>query len=357
MADRLRDDLVRQGLAPGTRLQPLRELARAYEVSYVTAHRAVQLLQQTGLLEARAGDGIYLVSAPRAPETIQRESATRTIGVVQPFWVSDFGAAAIQRVIRGLLEPCDTRQWRVELIYSSREEEAHPDFVSKILDRGVNGVAWLRPLMPHRMNLMRLADRGVDVVTCGRRMKDLPIANVSEDYEDIARKVVAWALERDRCNFGLLSAALAGDSLDPYSEDLLTAFRAELAKHKLDLPMHRVCQAQALPNSHRLIRWYVREQPDIDLLVSPYSSTLRWLREIVAAEGWPGATLPVIVDLMYEYETPRDQDVREFPLLAVLNPLEAMGQAMARHFERSWIGEPEGPEPDLSVRLLDRTGL
>lgn len=60
IAKRLRDDICGLGLEPGTRLQPLRELAVRYDTSYITARKAINILCRQGLLDSRRGAGIYV---------------------------------------------------------------------------------------------------------------------------------------------------------------------------------------------------------------------------------------------------------------------------------------------------------
>src|SRR5690554_4448935 len=60
VAKRMRDDIVSLGLEPGTRIQPLRELAVRYDTSYITARKAINMLCSEGLLDSRRGAGIYI---------------------------------------------------------------------------------------------------------------------------------------------------------------------------------------------------------------------------------------------------------------------------------------------------------
>ncbi len=60
IAEKLRREIVSLELAPGTRLQPLRELAVRYETSYIIMRKAINRLSNEGLLSSRRGAGIYI---------------------------------------------------------------------------------------------------------------------------------------------------------------------------------------------------------------------------------------------------------------------------------------------------------
>jgi GntR family transcriptional regulator len=64
VADRLRDAIVVGELAPGQALPSVRALARQYDVTNVTATRAVDVLRSEGLVDTRLGRGTF-VRTPR----------------------------------------------------------------------------------------------------------------------------------------------------------------------------------------------------------------------------------------------------------------------------------------------------
>jgi GntR family transcriptional repressor for pyruvate dehydrogenase complex len=60
----LRDFIRREGLRPGDRLPPERELARLLGVSRTSLRQALMALRVEGLIDVRHGTGIYLARAP-----------------------------------------------------------------------------------------------------------------------------------------------------------------------------------------------------------------------------------------------------------------------------------------------------
>ncbi len=78
---KLRNEIASLDLAPGTRLQPLRELAARYDTSYTTMHKAINHLSNEGLLNTRRGAGIY-VNGETADETEDPSLKNRTVAML-----------------------------------------------------------------------------------------------------------------------------------------------------------------------------------------------------------------------------------------------------------------------------------
>jgi GntR family transcriptional repressor for pyruvate dehydrogenase complex len=64
VAQRVRAIIERDGLRPGDRLMPERQLAEVLGVSRTSIRQALAALQAVGLVDIRHGDGVYLRSAP-----------------------------------------------------------------------------------------------------------------------------------------------------------------------------------------------------------------------------------------------------------------------------------------------------
>lgn len=75
---KLRQEISSLDLQPGTRLQPLRELAVRYDTSYITMRKAINQLTNEGLLNARRGAGIY-VNGESADETRDADLKNRNL--------------------------------------------------------------------------------------------------------------------------------------------------------------------------------------------------------------------------------------------------------------------------------------
>jgi GntR family transcriptional repressor for pyruvate dehydrogenase complex len=78
VAQRLRGFIQAQGLRPGERLPPERELSRQLGVSRTSVRQALTALRTIGLVEARHGDGVYV---RRAPEELHPSIASELLAV------------------------------------------------------------------------------------------------------------------------------------------------------------------------------------------------------------------------------------------------------------------------------------
>jgi DNA-binding LacI/PurR family transcriptional regulator len=94
-------DMVRvEGLVPGDRIPSLTELMERYEVSKVTAVRALTELENEGVVRREHGRGTF-VAAPREPNAVQ-PSARTTVHVVVPGMTNPYYAALVESLAREL---------------------------------------------------------------------------------------------------------------------------------------------------------------------------------------------------------------------------------------------------------------
>lgn len=359
-AEKLAAELRRKPLPAGARLAPLRHLATEYGVSYVTMQKAIRRLHDEGLVEVRPGDGVFVVGGAASQGSgVVRPAIPQThaIGIVQRSWSRGFGAAAIQRIVHGLLEAVDPHGWEVKLIHATDHELQGPDFPHKAAAMRIDGIAWLRPGYSQQMNMMRLIDRGIQVVACGRRFERLPIPTSSEDYADAAEKIMAWCVAHGKREAAVLGGPIDGVYADPYAVALCTEIEAAAQRHGMHLPGERICQAEGLPGQDRLVRSFVQAHPEVEAFICPFYNLLIPLCALAREGCWQEPARIAVFDLMYDYALGSALDLSAFLHVPVLNPLEEMGRGMARCFEETWLGEAHTPEPDLSVRLGLETGL
>jgi DNA-binding GntR family transcriptional regulator len=63
IADEIRDKITRGELAPGDRLDSIRDLASRYNTSPMTIQRAIALLREAGLVASSQGHGTFITTA------------------------------------------------------------------------------------------------------------------------------------------------------------------------------------------------------------------------------------------------------------------------------------------------------
>ncbi len=64
IADRIESMIETNGLEPGSQLPSEYELAKALKVSRVTVHQAMLVLVEKGLVQIKAGSGVYVTDMP-----------------------------------------------------------------------------------------------------------------------------------------------------------------------------------------------------------------------------------------------------------------------------------------------------
>ncbi len=366
-------------LAPGTKLKPIHELAKQYKVSYLTAQKAVKLLQNEGVVISRRGDGTYVadIAAKRAlggmeqvppavptvgsgPQTARQGVAECSIGIIMPYWMSDQGAMAFHRITKGFLNHIDRHHWRVEMINSAYHEAALPNFVDKIVARDLKGIFWVTPQPEHQMNMMRLMDRGVATVAAGRRFPDLPLKSFFADMTDLAEKMVDYCLKRNHKKIILLTGLIEGQEADANSVTIVKEVRKALKAKGRELPDSNIGQAAIFTYENKvleiLVRHFLQQHSDADTIISYHEEFFPIIEALDKQDFWPRAEKMIIMNVNGEFAFNRNC-IGRVPVTRISLPLENMGVASAREFENLWLNQESDHPVDLSVRLICPDGL
>lgn len=375
---KIADELVNNGYPIGTKLQPLRILAKNYKVSYLTVQKAIKVLQMQGALTAKPGDGIYVTGRPKplsgqvadflengkedglpAFRTNGRKNGftkNHSLCVIMPYWVSERGSACIYSIIKGILGASDPYHWPVELIHNTGDEiyneSSKPDFVDKIEQREPDGIIWIQPILGHKMNIMRLIDRGHKVVVTGRPFKNVPVKCVHMDYYDMAEKATDFFLERGCKKIALFPGYFHGQIEDQYSVEIIRAFKEIMNKRGIPLPEDNICQSGFRPIHKRIIRPYLEEKPDIDGIVCFHEHILTELERLDKLGHFDkiGRKVPMVdVSGIFNFS---DHQLGQIEHMNIEWPLENMGRAVIREFEKEWLENVPDKHIDLSVKLI-----
>lgn len=369
-------DLVANSYPVGTKIQPLRELAKRYKVSYLTVQKAIKALQIQGVLEAKPGDGIYVVGSPdtvsdQIPDHIEEQEfgknghlkpkngkngvQRRSLCVVMPYWMSDRGSACIYNIIKGILAASDPYHWPIELIHSCGDEtfndSAHPDFIDKIDYREADGVIWIQPILMHKMNLMRLVDRGYKVVVTGRPFKEVPVKCIHMDFGDMADKVAGYFQARGSQKIGMIAGHMEGQFEDQYSVQIVQEICQAMNRIGMPFSEENICQAGYRPIHGPIIRDYFIKNPDVDGIICLHEHILEEI-ERMDKGGLFRSKIPLVdVSGIFNYTWHQYKQIEH---VNVLWPLENMGRAVIREFENEWLGQSRLESVDLSVKLIEQ---
>ncbi len=366
--NKIAEELAINNYSIGTKLQPIRVLAKKFNVSYLTAQRAVKAMQLQGALDARPGDGLYVVGHPKPlncsvmellskkvePETKPsgaEHRGNRSIGVIMPFWLSARGGAAIYEMVKGIVSESDKYHWPVELIHNADKESELPEFVGKIHRRNLGGIVWLQPTTWHKMNLMRLHDLGYEVVVTGREFTDIPVKCVKFDHQDMAKKVFNFFKSRNITNIGMLTGPIDGYIVDPYSVDIVEAVRDEFEKNGLSLPDENICQAYLSHKHELIVEDFIRNAPKIQGLICLHEFLMPAIEKL-DKEGIFGTSKQVpLLDVSGIFNR-YAHNMQGIEMVGVAWPLENIGRAVIRPFEQKWAPQERLEEIDLTVDII-----
>ena len=366
------EDLLSHQYSIGTKIEPIRVLAKKYNVSYLTAQKAIKAFQIQGTLGARPGDGVYVTGKVKPfhgsivnflednDGTVSGKSSfghtgTYTIAVVMPFWISERGESQIYSMIKGILAASDKHHWSIELIHNSGDisshESAHPEFINKIESRRPDGVVWLQPILAHKMNIMRLIDRGHKVVVTGRHFHDVPAACIQMDLDDLAEKTIDYLRENGSDKIAMLSGPIEDQFKDPHSVDVVEAMRKAMDCKGVSFSYDRICQIAFSRSDCLIIHSFMEKHPEINGIICLHEARILEELEKMDQTGFFKKSINMVNTSGIYYQGRYDQ-LTHFNMVNVAWPLENIGRAVIREFEKEWLEGPHGAPLDLSVKIM-----
>lgn len=347
----LRSELERNAWPPNTQMEPIRDLAKRYGVSYVTMRRALLELRDEGLLEMRHGAGVF-VAGPQPDRPPRR--AQRRVGIILPPHFGEREPEVASGILASFIPRMERHGWETVPISTADNRCAEPAFADEVQGRDLDAVVWLSPHMTHQMNLMRLSDRGMPVVGFGRRFPGMPIPTVTLDLDDLARQVVAHCADEGHDRLGFIAPALEGPDADPAAVDRLRALREHAASHHPAVAVDPVVRwAPDLLVTGGPLKSPIDSHRDVRVWVLAFQRYLTPLASLAADGFWPDPEAVTVIDSMGHDTEPVPGDLAGLRCIRVVQPAEAHGVALARELEKLWLGAPEGPHPGLGPRLVE----
>ncbi len=311
LADDLRRSLTSVGLRPGQRFASEHDLARQQKVSRVTVRRATSLLIDEGLLERRAGKGLFV----RA-----RSTGLRQLQVI----AGDLAWEPCLRVARGA--HAAARAAGVDVLLRDAHGNAASDLalMRRLPESDADGAIIVAVRTPgFAAVLCELALRRFPFVLVDQRLRDLPVPSVAADNRDGGRQVGAalTALGHRRIAFiGDLEADTVRERLDGLRDAVGDA----------DLPFDRALAIDLQPGDP-----FADWSPLVDRAVRDLMRRARPPTAIFAScDAIARAAYATLAGL--GLSVPRDVSVVGFdddplalrldpPLASVTQPFEAMG--------------------------------
>ncbi len=363
-AEKIYSSLVINKANPGEKLLPIKILCKNYDISYLTAQRAISYLQKEGILISKRGSGTYLTekildeaknkriqmiagSSPQTPVTEIMESMerkSRSIGIIFPYWMKEHGEFAYHKIVRGFLNSIDTLNWRVEMINNFSHQASHPDFVDKIIEKRIDGILWLSPQIEHKMNIMRLIDHNLYVVGVGRAFPELPFKSIFADFDELAKKIVKKYWKSGKkvvLLIGPTEGLLRDENSCTFAEKMKEALRLE----NFELPDENIgATAIFTPGCKELEKLtidFLSHHADADIIVCYHEEFLSAIEKLDNQNFWKSPR-PTILSINADFGL-RIEKAGTIPVNLINLPLESLGTVAARNFKEKWTSEPLEP--------------
>jgi transposase-like protein len=245
LEQRVESDITSGMFFPGDRYLSVRELARRFHVSPVTAHRSIRALAKRGLLEVRGASGTFVGGA--AVKSASRVQSVRVLMDGSMRLQQDFIRGGVQE---GLLQSLPATSMELHFLPGTNL----PGFLNEVCGRGDAGQHVLGSVLWRVPREVRLyfSQRKLPAVVIGHVEADVDLPWVDRDQKSIGRRVTEYVLAKGYDRLGLLMRRVwyPGDNL------FVTGVQQVMAEKDLAAT---ALQIQSVEESPALIQPLVRE--------------------------------------------------------------------------------------------------
>ena len=342
LADRLRDRLRGEGAAPGSLLGTETELAREGGVSRMTARRAVQVLVDEGLVERRAGRGVFVSGG---------DAAARSVRIL----VGNLLWAPAVRVVHAVQEDAPAAGLDVSVFDARGDLAAFLAAVDALPGSGVAGaIVMSQHGAAFNVALARLVAAGFPFVVVDQALSDLPAPSVSSDNRAGGRLAAEALLAAGHRRLAFLGD-LAADTTAARAQGAADACASALVPPPLQFGIPGRRFANWEPSIRSRVAALLRLRPRPTALVCSCDAVALHVLRALADAG---------------VSVPRDMSVTGFdddpiaewsspPLTTVRQDFSAMGRAaLAALLAQLGMATGEAPSPPLHtavpVTLVER---
>lgn len=202
-------DAIREGrLVKGDRLQPVRQLAMEYGLSFETVRSALGILEQEGLIVCRRGSGSFVTYERETSETLERHTDDVAL------WLK-FGGHVFQNMADELLMLLQERQ-RYSINTATWRDTAGLEQLQGLTARWGTGsprylvVQWEKPGLDESISAWLSASRyRTRVIAVFRDPRLLPAGwhSVNPDHNSMVRLAMEHLLNQGHRSFGFVTYA------------------------------------------------------------------------------------------------------------------------------------------------------
>lgn len=228
---------IRAGrLGPGDRVPSEAMLSAQFNVSRITSRKALDTLEQDGVLVRIRGKGTFVVDGSTnghvdasyaGRRRARRPSHANTIGFVLPDMSDVFGV----RMFNGVEERCADLGWQLMIKRTRGHRDAEVGAITRFVESGVAGLV-VFPVHGEYYNdtLLRIVLDGFPVVLVDRYLKGIAVGSVVTDNTGAARTLTTHLIDRGHTEIAFLSPPPDRTSS---IEDRRRGFGAALRDHGL----------------------------------------------------------------------------------------------------------------------------
>lgn len=219
---------------PGEPLPSERQLAADYEVSRITAIRALSELEREGIVERRQGQGTFVVETTRR---VKKTFVTNpTIAFLAPVLTDPF----LFDIVRGIEQTATQQGYHLIMMCSHEDLVREAELLREAQARGVQGVIVYptQAQAPHS-TLQELQEQGYPLVFIDRYYPDLAIDRVVTDDHEAAYAMTRWLIEHGHQRIAFVTWY---ETACTSVQDRVAGYRAALFQHGLEVDPNLVWQ-------------------------------------------------------------------------------------------------------------------
>jgi DNA-binding LacI/PurR family transcriptional regulator len=365
IAEKIMAEIKSSKIAPGEKLPPLRQLAKSYNISYVTAQRALKILQDKNYVESNSGGGSYIAEKfliPNSNEKVQLKSNMtdeKKIGILLPTWATTLGGASVYQTIDGFSEICTQNNWTVELINSTLDDINSLELIKTIYKKKFDGFVWLTPLNIHKWILDELSHRVSCLVVSERPFENIGINTVHMNYSKLAHDALELFLKRKHKNIAVFTGQYEGIWSDSHTTVILDAIQNAAKEFGINFDENCYCQCFPLPQREAgmIIQEYLKDNQDRNAVICLHNECLPKIISELKKYHSSSEQDFTIVDTCYQSNPFYVDKVDDIEIFRVKRPNKNIGIAIANIFENKWLNHQTETAGKLEAEIISPTEM
>lgn len=290
-------DHIRSGkLNQGDRVPSEAELAAQFGVSRITSKKALEMLEQHGLIDRIRGKGSFVSAAnPAAQAAALRPDAPAAqssglIGAIVP----DFSDAYALKMIHAIEETCAENGMFLAVKRTYGSQEVEKSAIQGLVGLGAAGLI-VFPVHGEYYNpeLLRLVVSGYPIVLVDRHLSGIPASAVYTDNTRASRQLTSYVLAQGARHIAFISppaehTSTIEERIDGYRAALLEAgvpYRQEYMLTTLYSTLPTAFQPAHIREDGKTLEHFLDAHPQIEAFVASEYNLALLTREVLKKRG------------------------------------------------------------------------